>query len=132
VFSGRLNSDQNKVICMLKKISSGSTIASVWPYLTDQRDYVAGTLHKAKLCRDKHGNSFVKIGVTGTGQKPCYRVFFKTEEGVEEIFGSYWDTHQPLDNEHAVSENWSTAAMTYEEVYALMIEKHPPRSMPLN
>ncbi len=115
----------------MKKIPSDATIASVWPHLTHQRDYVAGALHKAKSCRDKHGNSFVKIGVTGTGQKPCYRVFFKVEEGVEEIYGSYWDMHQPLDNEHAVSENWSTAAMAYEEVYALMMEKHHPKSTPI-
>jgi len=111
-----------------KKIAPDSTIATVWPHLTHQRDYVAGARHKAHLCNEQHGNAFVKIGVTGSGQKPCYRVFYKTADGVEEIFGSYWDTHEPLDNEHAINTNWSTAAMTYEEVDALMVEKHPPRS----
>lgn len=112
----------------MKKLPPDSTIDSIWSHLTRQRDYVAGVLHKAKSCRDKHGNAFVKIGVTGTGQKPCYRVLFENADGSNEIFGSYWDMHQPLDNEHAKSENWSTVAMTYEEIYTLMNEKHPPKS----
>lgn len=109
-----------------KKIALDSTIATVWPHLTHQRDYVAGARHKAKQCYDKHGNAFVKIGVTGSGQKPCYRVFYRTAEGAEEIFGSYWDMHAPLDNEHALNTNWSIAAMSYDEVHTLMVEKHSP------
>lgn len=113
---------------MPKKILADSTIATVWPHLTHQRDYVAGALNKARLCNKAHGNAFIKIGVTGSGQKPCYRVFYKTANGSEEIFGSYWDMHDPLENEHAINTNWSTAAMTYEEVHALMAEKHSPPS----
>ena len=49
-----------------------------------------------------------------------------TADGAEKIFGSYWDMHEPLDNERAVNTNWSTAAMTFQEIHTLMLEKHPP------
>lgn len=111
---------------MPRKIASDSTLAMVWPHLTHQRDYVAGVRHKAKQCYGEHGNAFVKIGVTGSGQKPCYRVFYKTKEGTEEIFGSYWDMHAPLDNERALNTSWSTSATSFDEVHALMLEKHSP------
>lgn len=114
---------------MPKPISNDSTLRTVWPHLTHQREYVAGVRHKAERCNKEHGNAFVKIGVTGTGQKPCYRVFYKSEDSTEKIYGSYWDTHQPLDNEKAINTNWSTAAMTYDEVHLLMLEKHPPRKL---
>jgi hypothetical protein len=112
-----------------KKILSDSTIRSVWPHLTNQRDYVAGALNKARLCNKENGNALVRIGVTGSGQKPCYRVSFRNLSGTEAIFGSYWDTHAPLDNEHAINTNWSTETMTYEEVHALMVEKHPTKNL---
>jgi hypothetical protein len=112
-----------------KRIAPDSTLATVWPHLTHQRDYVAGVRHKAKQCNDEHGNAFVKIGVTGSGQKPCYRIFYKTDEGGDEIFGSYWDMHAPLDNERALNTNWSTAAMSFDEVHALMLEKHSRPTM---
>lgn len=111
---------------MPKKIASDATIATVWPHLAHQRDYVAGARHKAKQCKDQHGNAFVRIGVTGTGQKPCYRVFYKTPSEGEEIFGSYWDMHDPLDSQHAINTHWSTAAMSFDEVHALMLAKHSP------
>lgn len=107
------------------KIPPDSTIATVWPLLTKQRNYVSGALHKARICNKEHGNAFVKIGITGSGQKPCYRVLYKDGNGAEEIFGSYWDMHEPLDNERALNTNWSTKAMTFDEVHALMVEKHP-------
>lgn len=111
---------------MSEKIPANSTVASIWTRLTNQRDYVAGVRHKAERCRKVHGNAYVKIGVTGSGQKPCYRVSYMTADGAEKIFGSYWDMHEPLDNERAVNTNWSTAAMTFQEIHTLMLEKHPP------
>ncbi|WP_244480968.1 hypothetical protein [Methylobacterium sp. Leaf102] len=110
---------------MPKKIAPDSTIATVWPHLVHQRSYVAGVLNKVRLCNKEHGNAFVKIGVTGSGQKPCYRVFHLEADGSETIFGSYWDMHDTLENEHALNANWSIAAMSYEEVHALMIDKSP-------
>lgn len=112
---------------MPRKLGPQDTIATVWPYLTHQRDYVAGARHKAKLCHDKHGNAHVKIGITGSGQKPCYRVLYKNTDGTEGIFGSYWDMHDPLENENAINTNWAEAAMTYDEVHALMVERHSPK-----
>ncbi|MCC6918169.1 MAG: hypothetical protein IT548_03140 [Alphaproteobacteria bacterium] len=107
-------------------LPSDATIATVWPTLTHQRDYVANTRHKAGQCAKMHGNAYVRIGVTGSGQKPCYRIFYLTPDGAEKIFGSYWDNHSPLDNERAINTNWSTAAMSFAQLDALMLEKHGP------
>jgi len=75
-------------------------------------------------CAKKHGNAHVRIGVTGTGQKPCYRVFYKMEnQSKETIYGSYWDNHDPLNKEDAVNTNWGTASMNFEEIDALLKEK---------
>jgi len=110
-------------------ILPNSTIATVWPRLTHERKYVAGAWHKAMLCHKQYGNAFVKIGITGSGQKPCYRVFYRIPEGAEEIYGSYCDMHDPLDNERAINTNWSEAAMSFDEVHALMLAKHPPKDI---
>lgn len=109
---------------MPKAISKDSTVASVWPHLADQRGYLAGVNHRLRVCLDRHGNAFVRIGITGTGQKPCYRVFHRTDDGNEIIFGSYWDNHEPLENETALNSNWSSREMSYEQLHAFFIEKH--------
>jgi hypothetical protein len=108
---------------MPAKIPSNSTLLSVWPHLADPRVYVAGARHKMMTCLQKHGNAHVRIGVTGTGQKPCYRIFHKTEAGTEVVYGSFWDNHEPLENEDAVTNNWSTASMDFSEVDAFLKEQ---------
>lgn len=106
---------------MTGTIPSDSTIATVWPKLARPHEYVHGVWHKADLCKQKYGNAYVRIGVTGSGIKPCYRIFFRKTDGVtEEIYGSYWDNHQPLENGKAISHNWSTEAMSLEELEAFM------------
>lgn len=100
---------------MPAKLSRTATIESVWSTLTHQRKYVATVRHRMELCHRQNGNCHVRIGVTGTGQKPCYRIFF-IEAGKEQIVGSYWDMHDPLEIEDASTANWSDASMSFEEV----------------
>jgi hypothetical protein len=109
---------------MPPKIPADSTVATVWPHLAHPRQYVAGIRHKMMTCAKSHGNAFVRIGITGTGQMPCYRIFHQAgEQRAETIYGSYWDTHDPLEKEDAVNANWSTASMSFEEIDALLKEK---------
>ncbi len=109
---------------MPPKIPAESTIVTVWPHLAHPRQYVAGVRQKMMTGAKSYGNAFVCIGITGTGQKPCYRIFYRAgEQRVETIYGSYWDTHAPLEKEDAVNENWSTASMTAEEIDAFLKEK---------
>lgn len=112
---------------MPPRIPRDSTVATVWPTLTHPEDYLSGVLELAERCRTTHGNAFVRIGITGSGQKPCYRVVWRRDDGTEEIFGSHWDNHQPLDNEKAPGTNWSTRATSCDELRALMLGRRPPK-----
>ncbi|MFC7699483.1 hypothetical protein ACFQX9_22635 [Bradyrhizobium sp. GCM10028915] len=107
----------------MTKIPNDSTVASVWPHLAEQRIYVAGVRHKMLTCQKQHGNAHVRIGITGSGQQPCYRVFYLTPSGTEVIYGSYWDTHDAFENPDAVTNNWSTASMDFDSVDTFLREK---------
>jgi len=103
-------------------IPSDSTIATVWPKLAHQRQYVARARLKMETCAKLHGSASVRIGVTGSGQKPCFRITYKDGDA-EAIYGSFWDMGDPLEKEDAQNQNWSTAAMSFAEVDAFLKEK---------
>ncbi|MCZ4346443.1 hypothetical protein [Devosia neptuniae] len=102
---------------MQDKLQRTDTIETVWPRLTHQRKYVATVRHRMEQCAKIHGNASVKIGITGSGQKPCYRIIY-LKAGEEQVFGSYWDMHDPLEVGAAMTANWSDAAMTFDELDA--------------
>ena len=109
---------------MPKKIAHDATIATVWNSLTHQRDYGTSVFWKMKACAKVHPDTHVRIGVTGSGQKPCYRIFYKCAgDPTECIYGSYWDMGDALSNETAQNENWSTASMSISELEHLLREK---------
>jgi hypothetical protein len=108
---------------MPKKLPPDATIATIWRTLKHPRDYIANVRYKMLKCKDLHGNSYVKIGITGTGQKPCYRITYLDKGGEEKIYGSFWDMHDPLDIEHSLTGNWSTASMGFAEIDQLMRDK---------
>lgn len=116
---------------MPPRIDSDSTIETVWPHLSHQRAYVAGVLDKMRKCAKEHGNAFVKIGVTGTGQKPYYRVFYKINEEKKEIWGSFYDNHEPLENGFVETNNWSSASMSYQAVSDFLADKIGYKKKPL-
>lgn len=101
---------------MAETIPANSTVASVWDTLKNPRQYVAGVRQKMMTCAKLHANAEVKIGVTGKGYQPCYRITYKTDDGSEHIYGSYWDNHQPLEREDALNQNWGVVSMTVDEV----------------
>jgi len=63
-------------------------------------------------------NASVRIGVTGTGQKPYYRVFLNPSERDDVILGSYYDNHEPLENGFSSTNNWSSRSMSLEKLLA--------------
>jgi hypothetical protein len=101
---------------MVDKIPADSTIETVWPHLTNQKPYVSGALHKLRQCNGMHGNASVRIGVTGTGQRPYYRITYTLSDGDEQIFGSFYDNHDPLGNGFVETSNWSSRSMLFDEV----------------
>ena len=109
---------------MTDKLNHDSTIASEWSKLTYPREYVSTVRHKMAGCVGTHHNAHVRIGVTGTGQKPCFRIVYKLDGKDEEfVFGSYWDNGTPLDKEDVLSNRWSTASMSYDEIDVFLKEK---------
>ena len=102
---------------MPRKLPSDATLEWVWPHLAHQTEYVSGLLHKMKQCTKENGTAFVRIGVTGTGQKPYYRIFSRNPESrFEIIYGSFYDNHQELENGFAATNNWSSSNMSVELV----------------
>jgi hypothetical protein len=101
-----------------------ATVETVWPTLTHQRDYVGGILHKMRQCLREHGNAYVSIGITGSGQKPYYRITFQVPSyEVPQIFGSYYDNHDPLEIAFADTSNWSLASLSYDSLLDLFARK---------
>lgn len=106
---------------MPKKLPPDSTIATVFPHLVHQLNYVRGVHEAMRQALKVHPNAFVRIGVTGTGQKPYYRVFSRDPStNHETIYGSFYDNHDPLEEGFAITNNWSTADMSFEEVTAFL------------
>jgi hypothetical protein len=98
------------------KIPPDATVMTVWLHLTHQKPYVSGALQKMRQCIAVHGNASIRIGITGTGQKPYYRVNYLSPGGEEQIFGSFYDNHDPLENGFVETDNWSTRSMMFDEV----------------
>jgi hypothetical protein len=69
-----------------------------------------------RQCNAVHGNAAIRIGITGSGQKPYYRVNYVSAAGNEHIFGSFHDNHDPLENGFVETSNWSSRSMTFDEV----------------
>lgn len=108
-------------------LDPNATISSIWALLADGRLYTARVYQMARKCENEHGNASITIGVTGTGQKPCYRVTYVTDDGAHNIWGSFWDMGDPLENEQAINQNWSGQSMTIAEVKALLESIRPDR-----
>lgn len=114
-------------------IASDATIATVLSSLKNPERYVCGVLDQMFVCRKARGNAAVRIGVTGTGLMPYYRVIFDTADGSpdsnDRIFGAYFDNHTPLEwkSREASNRLWSSCFMTFEEVQALLPQVRPSR-----
>ena len=100
---------------MAKTIPPDSTVASVFAGLTNKDKYVRWALQKMRECNKAHGDSTIRIGVSGTGGKPSYQVRY-LDDGDVEVFGSYQDNGDPLSKPLALSTNWSSAEMGFEEL----------------
>ncbi len=105
---------------MADTIPSDSSIETVWPHLVEARAYVAGVLHKLRVCARLHGNAHVKIGITGTGQYPAFRIFYVDGGGKEMHEGAFYDSGAPMHDADPDSPNWSTISMSYQEVDAFL------------
>ncbi|MFC0384351.1 hypothetical protein [Muricoccus vinaceus] len=111
---------------MVKKtVPPDSTIASVYERgaLMNAEDYVRIVLGKTSACRKAKGNAAVRIGVRGEGKAPNYRVEYSPDSAARpKVDGAYsGQGHSKLADDEVLDEgNWSTKAMTLEEVQVLL------------
>ena len=101
---------------MANQLPKCATIISVYDDLTYPSKYCRSVLQRMRECVREHGKTAVRIGITGSGQKPCYRICYADEQGAEKVHGSWWDMGDPLSTEDAVTQNWSTESVSYKEL----------------
>jgi len=140
-------------------IPADATIASIAQAHTLNRPlrYVLNVYTHMWSCKKKFGNAFVRVGITGEGKAPHYRIEYSNDRGIS-IFGVYRGPgHRPFEDlgafrandivlsddphekaavaaeivnrdapnkpDHLLQDhNWSTRAMSLEEVGLLRIE----------
>lgn len=86
--------------------------------LGDRDAYVRNVLDTMRKLARQNGPVVVRIGITGTGTRPSYRVD-RADGSVLAAFDA--QTHEPFtDVDVSGRENWSTGAMTFQEVEDLL------------
>jgi hypothetical protein len=111
------------------RIEPEATIASIQHLLADQEKFVRTVLGSMAKCRREHGNAFVRIGITGEGKVPYYKLIWDDGVGVEQLYGSFGGS--VMDEKYKVHvDTWSTTRMSYKEVETLLgsIRGYSPRS----
>jgi hypothetical protein len=107
------------------KLPTDATIASVQKTLKKPEAYITGVLSKLYACQRVHGSAAVRIGITGRGISPYYRIVHGAQRGVpdqdSQIFGAFYDNHEPLEvaTSSEMNGHWSAEFMTIEEVGTL-------------
>ena len=117
---------------MTERISGDATLADV---IQTPEDYLCAVLRHLHRCRKENGGNLVlRIGITGRGIVPHYRIdehsrwkLFDNEENdnFAAVAAFNGRNHEPLVTEGEEPEllhdhNWSTRAMTFDEVKALL------------
>ena len=107
------------------KLERDATIETVISTLRKPEDYVCGVLEKLHACRKDYGTAAVRIGITGRGVAPYYRIVHGAQAGSpdrdDQIYGAFYDNHRPLEAQTSSEMNghWSSRFMTLEDVQDL-------------
>ncbi len=109
-----------------KPIPKDAIIDDVLPTLNDPQEYVRVVLDNLHKCERDHDSCSVRIGITGEGKAPYYRIDYTDKDGSTGLHGSFagkvagkgMDTHD---------ETWSSRSMNKTEVANLLgqIRKNP-------
>lgn len=95
------------------KLQSDATLVDVYPHLAgERRVFVANVRHKMDKARKDHGPVSVRIGITGNGSRPSFRI---DRTGAAPIA---YDANLRQFTDAELSESaWSTRSMSFEEVH---------------
>jgi hypothetical protein len=102
-------------------MQADATLADVWPTLKNPKAYVQGVLINMWECGSKHHEAYLRLGITGKGLYPSYRVIFH-QDGEEKVYNSYTDSHVPFTPPYdkVMPGDWSTKLMGFHEVIGLI------------
>jgi hypothetical protein len=100
-------------------VAPDSTIETIQHRLSDRVDYVRHVFNEMAKAEKKIGPAFVRIGITGEGLFPNYRI-----EGIADaLWGPYnGRNHEIMQRDNLQNDTWSTARMSYEAVVKLLRE----------
>jgi len=115
-------------------LSVDATIADVRATLAKPEGYVRGMLEKMYECKREHGNATARIGITGGGVAPNYRIEFALGEnpfgfkvGIVGVFDGrrhklieWIDEIAQEDGIQIKDGHWSTRSMTVDDVSAFL------------
>jgi hypothetical protein len=101
-------------------IANDATIGDVLATLDNAEEYVRRLLSTMGAMRPQHGAVVVRIGITGKGVMPNYRIDHAGEPS-RSISAFDGQTHKPFtDVRNIDTENWSTRSLTYDEVRGVL------------
>jgi hypothetical protein len=120
-------------------LSPDATIADVLATLASSEGYVRGMLENMYKCKREHGTATARIGITGGGVAPNYRIEFENEGlkigaasflkiGIEGVFDGRshrsieWidEVAQEKEEVPVRDEHWSNRSMTIDDVKAFL------------
>ena len=105
-------------------IPKDATLRDVRSMLPKAESFVRKILGVMLEHKQGHGPIIMRLGITGTGQAPNYRLENTKGQAVVAIDGvthTPWPAHERFDS----SGNWSTATMTEEDIKQLIAEIRP-------
>jgi len=87
--------------------------------LNDEDTFVSQALHQLRLARKTHADACLRLGITGTGALPNYRL----EAGGEVLVAIDGSNHRPWTGGYDATrpDNWSEKTMSYDDVAELLV-----------
>jgi hypothetical protein len=115
-------------VAMSSQITSGSRISDIFHVLSDAVEYVRGVVSNFVSYGYDCETSAVRIGVTGAGVFPNYKIEEPSVPGQFEMImtpartfsGRNHREMTELDDHERHDENWSTNTMSFAELKALL------------
>ncbi|TPJ34266.1 hypothetical protein [Mesorhizobium sp. B2-6-5] len=101
-------------------LASDATLRTVLPTLQKPEGHVRQILENMSACNKKHGNAYVRIGITGTGKVPYHQVSYLDPSGQHVVYGSF-DGKNPF-QESPDPRGWSSERMARADVMKLLGE----------
>ena len=103
----------------MSELPSDAVLDDVLATLHKPEEYVRIVLDNLYKCEREHASCTMRLGITGEGKAPYYRIDYEDEDGSKGLFGSFAgkvagqgiETHE---------ETWSSKAMTKDEVTSVL------------